>query len=96
MTVPEYLVTFRAAIRPLVAAIALGLIWIAPHAHGRTRTVTLRNRGCPVGGSRCGLAVAQYFGLGNAYFAQRNSAIRAASAQKDPPEASKKFNLRSR
>jgi len=26
--VPEYLVTFEASIRPLVAAIALGLIWM--------------------------------------------------------------------
>jgi hypothetical protein len=26
--VPEYLVTFEAAVRPLVAAIVLGLIWM--------------------------------------------------------------------
>ncbi len=75
MTVPEYLVTFEAAIRPLVAAIALGLIWI-----GATRMEgPAQSRYATAGALSvvlvAWLAVAQYLGSANAYFATSENAV---------------------
>jgi len=73
--VPEYLVTFEAAIRPLVAAIALGLIWIgATRMEGpaRSRYVTAGALSVVL---MAWLAVAQYLGSANAYFATTENAV---------------------
>jgi hypothetical protein len=59
--VPEYLVTFEAAIRPLVAAITLGLIWIGATRSWPPKSIASevessssfgRTDACP-GNSRC-------------------------------------------
>jgi hypothetical protein len=73
--VPEYLVTFEAAIRPLVTAIALGLIWM-----GATRMEgPAQSRYATAGALSvvliAWLAVAQYLGSANAYFAARENAV---------------------
>ena len=73
--VPEYLVTFEAAIRPLIAAIALGLIWI-----GATRMEgPAQSRYATAGALSvvliAWLAVAQYLGSANAYFATSENAV---------------------
>src|ERR1700730_18655817 len=73
--VPEYLVTFEAAIRPLIAAIALGLIWI-----GATRMEgPAQSRYATAGALSvvfiAWLAVAQYLGSANAYFAASENAV---------------------
>ena len=73
--VPEYLVTFEAAIRPLVAAIALGLIWM-----GATRMEgPAQSRYATAGVLSvvliAWLAVAQYLGSVNAYFATGDNAV---------------------
>ena len=73
--IPEYVVTFEAAMRPLVAAIALGLIWI-----GATRMEgPAQSRYATAGALSvvliAWLAVAQYLGSANAYFAASENAI---------------------
>ena len=73
--VPEYLVTFEASIRPLVAAIALGLIWM-----GATRMEgPAQSRYATAGVLSvvliAWLAVAQYLGSVNAYFATGDNAV---------------------
>src|SRR3974390_2182993 len=73
--VPEYLVTFEAAIRPLVTAIALGLIWM-----GATRMEgPARSRYATAGVLSvvliAWLAVAQYLGAANAYFTSGENAV---------------------
>ena len=74
MTVPDYLVTFEAAIRPLVTAIALGLVWIGAirmegpaqsrYAIAAALSVILM----------AWLAVAHYLGSANAYAATSETA----------------------
>ena len=73
--VPEYLVTFEAGIRPLVTAIALGLIWM-----GATRMEgPAQSRYATAGALSvvliAWLAVAQYLGSANAYFAASENAV---------------------
>ena len=73
--VPEYLVTFEAAIRLLVTAIALGLIWM-----GATRMEgPAQSRYATAGALSVALiawlAVAQYLGSANAYFATGDNAV---------------------
>ena len=73
--VPEYLVTSEASIRPLVAAIALGLIWM-----GATRMEgPAQSRYATAGVLSvvliAWLAVAQYLGSANAYFATSDNAV---------------------
>src|SRR6266404_5969334 len=73
--VPEYLVTFEAGIRPLVTAIALGLIWM-----GATRMEgPAQSRYATAGALSvvlvAWLAVAQYLGSANAYFATSENAV---------------------
>jgi hypothetical protein len=73
--VPEYIVTFEAAIRPLIAAIALGLIWI-----GATRMEGPAESRYATAGALsvvfiAWLAVAQYLGSANAYFAASENAV---------------------
>src|SRR6266404_8675692 len=73
--VPEYLVTFEAGIRPLVTAIALGLIWM-----GATRMEgPAQSRYATAGALSvvlvAWLTVAQYLGSANTYFATRENAV---------------------
>src|SRR5260370_13427979 len=77
MTVPEYVVTFEAAVRPLIAAIALGLIWI-----GATRMEgPAQSRYATAGALSvvliAWLAVAQYLCSAKAYFATSENAVPA-------------------
>lgn len=72
--IPEYLVTFEAAIRPVVAAIALGLIWI-----GATRMEgSAQSRYATAGAVSvvfiAWLAIAQYLASANVYFAASENA----------------------
>src|SRR5258708_39652681 len=72
--IPGYLVAFESTVRPLVAVIALGLIWMgavrmqAPawsrYTTAGVLSVTLIAR----------VVVAQYLGSGNAYFATTEAA----------------------
>jgi len=67
--IPEYLLAFESALRPLIAAIALGLIWIgAAHmkAQPRVRYGTAVTLSVVL---IVWLAAAQYLGSTNAYFA---------------------------
>src|SRR6201987_3948495 len=73
--VPDYVVTFEAAVRPLIAAIALGLIWI-----GATRMEgPAQSRYATAGALSvvliAWLAVAKYLGSANAYFAASDNAV---------------------
>jgi hypothetical protein len=73
--VPEYLVTFEAAMRPLIAAIALGLIWIG----AARREGPAQSRYVTAGALSvvfiAWLVVAQYLGSANAYFAASENAV---------------------
>jgi hypothetical protein len=75
--IPGYLLTFESTIRPLIVAIALGLIWI-----GATRMEgTARSRYATAGVLSVALvgwlAVAQSFASANAYFAGSETAVPA-------------------
>jgi hypothetical protein len=73
--VPEYLVTFEAAIRPFIAAIALGLIWMGAmrmEGPAQSRYVTA---GALSVVFIAWLVVAQYLGSANAYFAASENAV---------------------
>ena len=73
--IPGYLVAFESAVRPLVAAIALGLIWIgAARTEGpaQSRYTTA----CMLSVVLIAwLAVAQYLGSANTYFATTDNAV---------------------
>jgi hypothetical protein len=73
--VPEYVVAFEAAMRPLVAAIALSLIWI-----GASRMEGPAQSRYIIAGALsvvliAWLAVAQYLGSANVYFAASEYAV---------------------
>jgi len=73
--VPEYLVTFEAAIRPLVAAIALGLIWTGAMRMEGPAQSRYATAGALSVVLIAWLAVAQYLGSVNAYFATGDNAV---------------------
>jgi len=73
--VPEYLVTFEAAIRPLVAAIALGLIWMGAMRMEGPAQSRYATAGALSVVLIAWLAVAQYLGSVNAYFATGENAV---------------------
>jgi hypothetical protein len=73
--VPEYLVTFEAAIRPLVAAIALGLIWMGAMRMEGPAQSRYATAGALSVVLIAWLAVAQYLGSVNAYFATGDNAV---------------------
>ena len=73
--VPEYLVTFEAAIRPLVAAIALGLIWMGAMRMEGPAQSRYATAGALSVVLIAWLAVAQYLGSANAYFATGDNAV---------------------
>src|ERR1700746_3771339 len=73
--IPEYLVTFESALRPFVVAIGLGLIWMGAarmegSARSRYGTAGLLSVVLVVW-----LAIAQYLGSANAYFATGEDAL---------------------
>lgn len=73
--IPGYLLTFESALRPLVAAIALGLIWIGAarmQAPARSRYTTA---GVLSVALIAWLAAAQQLGEANAYFAASEAAV---------------------
>jgi hypothetical protein len=73
--IPEYVVTFEAAMRPFVAASALGLIWIgATRMEGPTRS-RYATAGAQSAVLIAWLAVATYLGSANAYFATSENAV---------------------
>lgn len=73
--IPAYLVTFEQAVRPFVAAIALGLIWTgalrmegpAPSRYTTAGVLSVILVGW--------LAIAQYLGSANTYFAASDTAV---------------------
>lgn len=71
--IPGYLVAFDATLRPLVAALALGLIWMGAlrmQAPAQSRYTTA---GALSVALIAWLAVAQYLGSANTYFANTES-----------------------
>ena len=73
--IPAYLLTFESTLRPLVAAIVLGLIWMGAmrmEAPARSRYTTA---GALSAALIAWLAVAQYIGSANIYFANTETAV---------------------
>ena len=73
--IPEYVIAFELTVRPLVAAIALGLIWIGAarmEAPAQSRYTTA---GVLSVALIAWLAIAQYLGAANVYFATNDNAI---------------------
>jgi hypothetical protein len=73
--IPAYLTTFESALRPLVVGIALALIWIGAarmEAPAQSRYTTA---GALSVALIAWLAVAQYFGSVNTYFASTETAV---------------------
>jgi hypothetical protein len=73
--IPGYLLAFESTVRPLVAAIALGLIWMGAarmEAPAQSRYATAGVLSAVLIGW---LAVAQYLGEANAYFAATERAV---------------------
>jgi hypothetical protein len=73
--IPGYLLAFESALRPLVAAIALGLIWMGAarmpaSAQSRYMTASVLSVVLLVW-----LAAAQYLGSANAYFASTDTSV---------------------
>ncbi len=73
--IPGYLPAFESAVRPLVAAIALGLIWmgatrVQASAQSRYATASALSVALIVW-----LAIAQYLGSANTYFATTETAV---------------------
>jgi len=73
--IPEYLVTFEAAIRPIIAAIALGLIWTGATRMDGPAPSRYATAGILSVVFIAWLAVAQYVGAANAYFAASENAV---------------------
>ena len=73
--IPAYLVTFESAVRPLVAAVALVLIWtgaLRMEGTAQSRYMTAAMLSVILVGW---LAIAQYIGSANMYFATRDTAV---------------------
>jgi hypothetical protein len=75
LQIPEYLVTFEAAVRPLVAAIALGLIWMGAARMEGPAQSRYATAGALSAVLIAWLTVAQYLGSINAYFATGENAV---------------------
>ena len=73
--IPGYLFAFESAVRPLMAAIALGLIWMGAarmEAPARSRYTTA----CALSVALIAwLVIAQYLGSANTYFASTDTAV---------------------
>ena len=73
--IPGYVIAFESIVRPLVAAIALGLIWIGAarmEAPAQSRYATA---GVLTVALIAWLAIAQYLGAANVYFASNDNAV---------------------
>ena len=73
--IPGYVIAFELTVRPLVAAIALGLIWIGAarmEAPAQSRYMTA---GALSVALIAWLAIAQYLGAANVYFAATDNAV---------------------
>jgi hypothetical protein len=72
--IPEYLMTFEAAVRPLVTAIVLGLIWMGAARMEGPAQSRYATAGALSVILIAWLAVAQYLGSANTYFATSENA----------------------
>ena len=73
--IPGYVIAFELTVRPLVAAIALGLIWIGAvrmEAPAQSRYMTAGALSLAL---IAWLAIAQYLGAANVYFAATDNAV---------------------
>ena len=73
--IPAYLVAFESAVRPFVAAVALGLIWMGAfrmEGPAQSRYMTAGALSVTLVGW---LAIAQYVGSANMYFATTDTAV---------------------
>jgi hypothetical protein len=73
--VPEYLLTFEAAMQPLVAAFALGLIWMGAARMDGTAQSRYATAGFLSAILIAWLAVARYLASANTYFATGETAV---------------------
>src|SRR5260370_19440318 len=72
--IPEYLVAFESTVRPLVAVIALGLIWMGAVRMQAPAWSRYTTAGVLSVALIAWVLVAQYFGSPNAYFAATDTA----------------------
>jgi hypothetical protein len=73
--IPGYVIAFESTVRPLVAAIALGLIWLGAarmEAPAQSRYMTAGALSLAL---IAWLAIAQYLGAANVYFAATDNAV---------------------
>ena len=73
--VPEYLVTFDSIVRPLVTIIALSLIWLGAARMPASANSRYATAGVLSAAFIGWLAVAQYLGAANTYFASTETAV---------------------
>jgi hypothetical protein len=73
--IPGYLLTFESTVRPLVAAIALGLIWMGAAGMKAPAQSRYMTAGALSVALIAWLAVAQYLGSANTYFAGTETAV---------------------
>jgi hypothetical protein len=73
--IPEYLVAFESTVRPLVAVIALGLIWMGAVRMQAPAWSRYTTAGVLSVALIAWVLVAQYFGSQNAYFAATDTAV---------------------
>jgi hypothetical protein len=75
--IPGYLLAFDSAVRPVVAIIALGLIWMGAARMEESTQSRYATAGALSVALIAWLAVAQYFGSANVYFATNEAALPA-------------------
>ena len=74
--IPEYVIAFESTVRLLVAAIALGLIWIGAARMEAPAQSRYNDRRCALSVALIAwLAIAQYLGAANVYFAATDNAV---------------------
>ncbi len=73
--IPAYLVAFKSAVRPFVAAVALGLIWTGAFRMEGPAQSRYTTAGALSVTLIAWLAIAQYLGSANMYFAATDTAV---------------------
>src|SRR6266852_2518671 len=73
--IPAYLLAFESIVRPLVAVIALGLIWMGAARMDAPAQLRYTTAGALSVALIAWLAVAQYVGSANTYFATTDAAV---------------------
>ena len=73
--IPEYLLSFESIVRPLVTIIALGLIWLGATRMPESATSRYTTAGVLSVVLIGWVAVAQYLGAANTYFASTDTAV---------------------